>query len=146
MEIEHGRKGTPSRVGEAATFSGRAMLDPLLEDENGEVRVNSVMFSPGGRTFWHSHAGGQVLIVGSGHGMVETRDGERARLSPGDVVWAPPGEVHWHGAAPDSFVNHTAISLGDPSWGEAVDDERYRAAFGDHGAAAPHSNTVFDGE
>ena len=140
MEIEHGRKGTPSLVGAADTFSGRAMLDPLLEDGNGEVRINSVMFSPGGRTFWHSHAGGQVLIVVSGHGMVETRDGHRERLNPGDLVWAPPGEVHWHGAAPDSFINHTAISLGLTDWAEQVDDGHYEAAFGDH------PSTVFDGE
>ena len=80
MEIEHGRKGTPSQVGDASTFSGRAMLDPLLEDAGGAVRINSVLFSPGGRTFWHSHAGGQVLIVASGHGMVETREGDRERL------------------------------------------------------------------
>ena len=140
MEIEHGRKGTPSQVGDAGTFSGRAMLDPLLEDANGEVRINSVMFSPGGRTFWHSHAGGQVLIVGSGHGMVETRDGHRERLNPGDVVWAPPGEVHWHGAAPESFINHTAISLGSTDWVGQVDDDHSQAAFGDL------PGTVFDGE
>jgi len=140
VEIEHGRKGTPSRVGEADTFSGQAMLDPLLEDANGQVRINSVLFTPGGRTFWHSHAAGQVLIVGSGYGMVETRDGDRQRLNPGDVVWAPPGEVHWHGAGPDSFINHTAISLGATDWAEQVDDDHYQAAFGDH------LGTVFDAE
>jgi quercetin dioxygenase-like cupin family protein len=140
MEIEHGRMGTPSQAGDASAFSGQAMLDPLLADAAGQVRVNSVMFAPGGRTFWHSHEGGQVLIVGSGHGMVATRDGARERLNPGDVVWAPPGEAHWHGAAPDSFVNHTAISLGDTDWAEQVDDEEYRAAFGQH------LGTVFDGE
>jgi quercetin dioxygenase-like cupin family protein len=129
MKIEHGRQGEPSRVGEADTFSGRAMLDPLLEDGNGEVRINSVLFSPGGRTFWHSHAGGQVLIVASGHGMVENKDGDRELLNPGDVVWAPPGEVHWHGAAPDSFINHTAISLGTTDWADAVGDEHYGAVF-----------------
>jgi quercetin dioxygenase-like cupin family protein len=116
------------------------MLDPVLEDAGGAVRISSVLFSPRGRTFWHSHAGGQVLIVASGHGMVETRDGDRERLNPGDVVWAPPGETHWHGAAPDSFINHTAISLGAAQWGEEVDDEHYRAAFGNH------LGTVFDGE
>jgi quercetin dioxygenase-like cupin family protein len=131
MEIEHGRKGTPSRAGDAGAFSGQAMLDPLLEDGNGEVRVNSVLFQPGGRTFWHSHAGGQVLIVGSGNGMVETKDGDRQVLNPGDVVWAPPGEVHWHGAAPDSFINHTAISLGLTNWGEQVDDDHYDGVFKD---------------
>ena len=140
MEIEHGRKGAPSRVGEADTFSGRAMLDPLLEDANGEVRINSVMFAPGGRTFWHAHAGGQVLIVASGNGMVETKEGDRAPLNPGDVVWAPPGEVHWHGAAPDSFINHTAISLGTTLWAGEVDDEHYTSAY------EQHYSTVFDAE
>jgi quercetin dioxygenase-like cupin family protein len=129
MEIEHGRMGTPSRAGDEGTFSGKAMLDPLLEDGNGDVRVYSVMFQPGGRTFWHSHVNGQVLIVGSGHGMVENKDGHKELLNPGDVVWAPPGEVHWHGAAPDSFINHTAISLGLTTWHEEVDDAHYGEAF-----------------
>jgi quercetin dioxygenase-like cupin family protein len=129
MEIEHGRKGTPSRAGDEGTFSGKAMLDPLLEDGAGDVRVYSVMFQPGGRTFWHSHVNGQVLIVGSGHGMVENKDGHKELLNPGDVVWAPPGEVHWHGAAPDSFINHTAISLGLTTWHEEVDDAHYEDAF-----------------
>ena len=144
MEIEHGRKGTASRVGGADTFSGRAMLDPLLEDGNGEVRINSVLFSPGGRTFWHSHAGGQVLIVASGHGMVENKDGDRELLNPGDVVWAPPGEVHWHGAAPDSFINHTAISLGATHWAGPVDDAHYGAVF--EGKHDGPNDAVYDEE
>jgi quercetin dioxygenase-like cupin family protein len=143
MEIEHGRKGGASRVGGADTFSGQAMLDPLLEDGNGEVRINSVLFAPGGRTFWHSHAGGQVLIVASGHGLVETENGARAALNPGDVVWAPPGELHWHGAAPDSFINHTAISLGATHWGVQVDDAHYGAAF-DRGR--DKHGAVYDGQ
>jgi quercetin dioxygenase-like cupin family protein len=61
--------------------------------------------------------------------MVETRDGDRHMLHPGDVVWAPPGEEHWHGAAPDSSVAHTAISLGVTEWGEEVPADRYAAAF-----------------
>lgn len=132
MEYERGRKGIPSRSGDAGTFSGKAMLDPLLDDgEKGEVRVYSVMFEPGGRTFWHSHAGGQVLIVGSGRGMVENKDGDKRVLGPGDVVWAPPGEVHWHGAAPDSFINHTAVSLGTTNWHDEVDEGHYTGAFGE---------------
>jgi quercetin dioxygenase-like cupin family protein len=93
--------------------------------------VNSVFFEPGGRTFWHSHAGGQVLIVGTGSGMIETRDGDRYALHPGDIVWAAPGEEHWHGAAPDSFVAHTAISLGVTQWLEEVAGDRYENAFDD---------------
>ena len=43
--------------------------------------------------------------------------------------WAPPGEVHWHGAAPDAFLSHTAVSLGLTSWEEEVDEGHYRDAF-----------------
>lgn len=131
MEYVRGRKeGQPSRPGDTGTFTGRAMLDPLLDDgAKGEIRVNSVVFEPGGRTFWHSHPGGQVLLVGSGRGMVENRDGDRHVLHPGDVVWSPPGEEHWHGAAPDSFVAHTAVSLGVTEWREEVPADRYEAAF-----------------
>lgn len=133
MEYVHGRQdGKPSRSGDPGTFTGRAMLDAVLTDADGDaatVRVNSVVFEPGGRTYWHSHANGQVLVVGSGRGMVETRDGDRCALHPGDVVWAPPGEEHWHGAAPDSFVTHMAVSLGATEWLEEVPGDRYEAAF-----------------
>lgn len=105
------------------------MLDPLLDDgEAGKVRVNSVLFEPGARTYWHSHADGQLLLVASGRGVVETRDGDHRALRAGDSVWAPPGEEHWHGAAPDSFLVHTAVSLGATRWQEEVGDERYQAA------------------
>jgi len=130
MEYTSGRQdGQPSRAGEG-TFTGRAMLDPLLDDgDAGKVRVNTVIFEPGGRTYWHSHADGQALFVGGGRGMVETRDGDRHVLRAGDLVWAAPGEVHWHGAAPDSFLVHTAVSLGATQWHEEVTADRYEAAF-----------------
>ncbi len=132
MEYTRGRQdGQASRAGEG-TFSGRAMLDPLLDDgAAGKVRVNTVIFEPGARTYWHSHADGQALFVGGGRGMVETGDGKRHVLHAGDIVWAPPGEVHWHGAAPDSFLIHTAVSLGATEWYEEVPADRYQDSFED---------------
>jgi len=47
----------------------------------------------------------------------------------GDVVWIPPGEEHWHGAAPGSYMLHTAISLGDADWLEPVTDEEYEEGW-----------------
>jgi quercetin dioxygenase-like cupin family protein len=126
MEYARGRKGGQGSAYGTGTFTGDAMLDPVLAEPG--MRVNSVVFSPGGRTFWHSHAGGQVLMVSSGRGMVETRDGDRAVLEPGDAVWAPPGEVHWHGAAPGSFLAHTAISIGETTWEEEVTEDHYQSA------------------
>ena len=129
MEYVRGRKdGQPSGHG-TGTFTGRALLDPVL-DEPG-ARVNSVLFEPGARTYWHSHTGGQVLMATAGRGVVETRDGDLRVLQAGDVVWAPPGEVHWHGAGPGSFLAHTAISIGETVWAEEVTEEHYKTVTGD---------------
>src|ERR1700749_3680414 len=91
MEYEQGRKdGVPSNVGPKPTFPGHAMQDALLDDgEKGEVRVYSVGFEPGARTYWHAHASGQTLLISSGEGMVEARDGDKGVVRAGDVVRAP---------------------------------------------------------
>jgi quercetin dioxygenase-like cupin family protein len=131
MKHARGRSdGLPSQEG-TGTFTGRVLLDPVLSA--GNARINSVMFSPGGRTYWHSHDDGQVLIVGTGRGMVATRDGEQRVLAAGDTVYAPPGEEHWHGAAPDSFLLHTAVSLGTTRWLDEVTPDQYKAAWDERG-------------
>lgn len=118
-----------------STFTGAVWADPVLPTTDG-VTVNSVFFPPGGRTYWHSHASGQVLHVHAGSGLV-CADGEAPRrIRAGDVVWAPPGERHWHGAAPGSFLHHLAVSLGTTHWEREVTEAEYSAApdGGDHGA------------
>jgi quercetin dioxygenase-like cupin family protein len=75
-----------------------------------------VSFPAGARTHWHRHPDGQVLFVTDGTGRVGTRGGETAVLEPGDLVYAPPGEEHWHGAAEDGGVRHLALSFGDTEW------------------------------
>lgn len=81
-----------------------------------------VRFPAGARTHWHSHPGGQVLYVTDGTGRVGTRDGHVEQVASGDLVHAPPGEEHWHGAAEDGPVEHLALSFGDTAWAEPVDD------------------------
>jgi quercetin dioxygenase-like cupin family protein len=81
-----------------------------------------VSFPAGARTHWHSHPDGQVLFVTEGTGRVGTRDGTRADLQPGDLVYAPPGEEHWHGAAQQGSLRHLALSFGTTEWLEPVDD------------------------
>ncbi|WP_213451886.1 cupin domain-containing protein [Rhizomonospora bruguierae] len=118
MKIVHGRaEGIPSE--QRATVTGEAWFDPVLPATDGTT-IATVFFAPGARTYWHRHENGQVLQVLAGRGLICT-DGEQPRtISAGDTVWVPPGERHWHGAATDSFMTHTAISLGTTHWAEEV--------------------------
>jgi quercetin dioxygenase-like cupin family protein len=106
------------------TFTGPVYADALQDGTEGAA-VTSVFFAPGGRTFWHSHEHGQVLHVLEGRGMVATEGDSPQQIGPGDVVWAPPGEVHWHGGGPESMLLHLAVSLGRTSWHGPVSDADY---------------------
>jgi quercetin dioxygenase-like cupin family protein len=114
----------PTTKGPAEWFTGDVYFDVIARSQT--ARVNTVRFAPGARTAWHSHAQGQTLHVTDGVGLVQARGGEVVVIRPGDVIWTPPGEEHWHGAAPDSFMVHTAIWEGDETtWGDQVTDEEY---------------------
>jgi quercetin dioxygenase-like cupin family protein len=126
MKITPGREQAPSdRRG--PTFTGEVWADPVLMTGEG-VMVNAVFFPPAARTDWHRHEQGQVLLVREGRGWAQVRGGEGTELRPGDAVWFGAGEEHWHGAAPDSYLLHTAISLGDTEWLDPVTDEDYGVA------------------
>ena len=90
----------------------------------------SVTFEPGARTAWHTHPLGQTLIITAGLGWVQTEGGPIEEVRPGDVVWFPPGEKHWHGATPTTAMTHIAVqeSLNGKNvdWMEKVSDEQYR--------------------
>jgi quercetin dioxygenase-like cupin family protein len=118
--------GTSGRRTEhrSATFTGTVYADSLL-DGTDSAAVTSVFFAPGGRTFWHSHEHGQVLHVLEGAGLVATEGGAPHPIGPGDVVWAAPGEVHWHGGGLESMLLHVAVSLGRTSWLGPVSDADY---------------------
>jgi quercetin dioxygenase-like cupin family protein len=126
MHVAHGRAaGQPSEQ-RTATFTGTVHMDPVLAADG--VMVNNVVFTPGARTHWHRHPGGQLLVVTAGRGIVASRSGEVHMLAPGDVVWTEPGEEHWHGGCRDSLLVHTAVSHGTTQWHDAVADEDYDAA------------------
>ncbi|MCY1137216.1 cupin domain-containing protein [Actinoplanes sp. Pm04-4] len=101
------------------TVTGQVWFEPVLPATDGTTMAN-VTFSPGARTFWHSHEGGQVLQIVSGRGLICSDGGEPEEIRAGDVVWIPAGERHWHGAAADSPMTHLAISLGTTHWAEEV--------------------------
>jgi quercetin dioxygenase-like cupin family protein len=100
----------PSSKGPADWFTGTVRIDPQFQ-ANASARAEgaSVTFGPGARTAWHTHPLGQTLIVTAGGGRVQHEAGPIEELHPGDVVWFPPGEKHWHGATPTTAMTHIAI-------------------------------------
>ncbi len=126
MRIVHGSdRGEPSERREA-TFTGEVWADPLLPTTDGTT-IATVFFAPGARTYWHHHEHGQILQVLAGNGLVCADGGRPQRLRAGDTVLVPAGERHWHGAAPESFLTHTAISLGVTHWADEVTETDYAA-------------------
>ncbi len=119
----------PTARGPAETFTGEVWLDPITRGlPASQLNVAAVRFTPGARSAWHSHDGGQTLYVTEGRGLVQVRGEDAVELQAGDVVYAPDGEEHWHGATPDDFMTHLSITEGAPHWGEHVTDEEYAAA------------------
>src|SRR6476661_5527014 len=100
----------PSQAGPADWFTGRVRVDPLFgPPDPARVGGALVTFEPGARTAWHTHPLGQTLIVTAGCGWVQREDGPIEEIRPGDVVWFPPGEKHWHGATTTTGMSHIAI-------------------------------------
>src|SRR5215203_38972 len=124
----------PTTKGGADIFTGDAWIDVIVRGEPpSRVRVNVVRFAPGTRNAWHAHAVGQTVHVTDGVGRIQARDGEVQEIRPGDTVHTPPGEWHWHGAAPDSFMTHLAIWEApdegpESEFGDQVTDAEYLAS------------------
>nr|WP_295738917.1 cupin domain-containing protein [uncultured Acidocella sp.] len=127
MKIMRGRHEGAKSESRGATFTGQVWADPVMPTTD-KVTISNVFFTPGARTHWHTHEQGQILQVVSGRGFVCKEGEPRQEIRPGDSVWIPAGERHWHGAAPDSFMLHTAISLGKTDWENAVTDQDYEGA------------------
>ena len=120
----------PSNKGPADWFTGSVRIDPLFQTPApARVSCASVTFEPGARTAWHTHPLGQTLLVTSGCGWAQREGGPIEEIHPGDVVWFPPGEKHWHGATPKTALTHIAIQEGLEGkfveWMEKVSDEQY---------------------
>lgn len=134
MEIK--RAGSrPSGKGPADWFTGTVRIDPLFQpSEPARAGGAMVTFEPGARTAWHTHPLGQTLYVISGVGRIQTKGGPVREIRPGDVVWIPPGEKHWHGGAPTTGMTHIAMqeSLDGNyvTWMEQVTDAEYSAQAG----------------
>lgn len=130
MEIK--RSGSqPSGKGPAEYFTGQVRIDPLFNPPDpARIATAHVTFEPGARTAWHTHPLGQTLIVTAGCGWVQREGGPVEEIRAGDVVWFPPGEKHWHGAAAATAMSHIALQErldGETvKWLDHVTEEQYR--------------------
>ena len=142
------RAGTrPSAKGPEAWFTGTVRIDPVCNPFDAErVQGAQVTFEPGARTAWHTHPMGQTLVVTAGTGRVQFWGGPIQEIKPGDVVSIPPGQKHWHGAAPTTPMTHISVQEqldGKTSdWFEKVTDEQYGVvASAAVAAPAPNKNS-----
>jgi len=128
MDIQ--RVGTkPSGKGPADWFTGTVRIDPLFGPDPARVGGALVTFEPGARTAWHTHPLGQTLVVTAGCGWVQREGGSIEEIRPGDVIWFPAGEKHWHGATATTAMSHIAVQEklngSNVDWLEHVTDEQY---------------------
>jgi quercetin dioxygenase-like cupin family protein len=108
--------GVPGRI------QGKARLRLFdIPREETELTAMTVELKDGARTVWHSHPRGQILVAISGLGQIQAEGGEIIELRPADSIWAPPGERHWHGAAPGHDFAYTSIQPIDPATGTFAD-------------------------
>lgn len=112
-------------------FTGSVRLDPLFSQKENITKAAAakVTFEAGARTAWHTHPAGQTLLITSGLGWVQREGGSIEEVGPGDVIWFPPNEKHWHGASPNKAMSHIAIQEEKDGkvvdWLEKVSDKQY---------------------
>ena len=119
----------------SSNFTGDVWLNPVFGgDGTSQLTCGLVRFTPGARTNWHSHPLGQTLYVISGVGRFQTKGGPVQEIRPGDVIWIPPGEKHWHGGSPTNAMTHIAMQEAldgnHATWMEPVTDAEYSVKVG----------------
>lgn len=122
--IRNSRKEGSTTVKNAPTFTGDVYLDMIHADDN--IAMANVTFTPCARSYWHTHEKGQVLRVTMGSGWICDKGGKPQRIDTGDLIYAPPGTTHWHGAGKGCAMTHLAIGIGETKWLGEVTDEEYK--------------------
>lgn len=116
----------------AKYFIGKSYLAPITTNKDLNVPISNVTFEPGCRNNWHSHTGGQILIVVGGEGLYQEKGKPARHLKVGDVVEIAPNVEHWHGATANSWFSHLAIACNpqtnENNWLEPVNDADYKLA------------------
>jgi len=103
-----------------ANFTGVVTPHPA-----SDIRTLRYEFAPGARTNWHSHTGGQVILIEQGRMRAQESGKPIMEFAQGSTVRTEPGVVHWHGAVPGEALRQVALSFGATNWMEKVTDEEY---------------------
>lgn len=110
-------------------FVGNAWLQQMiLPDSLNPTQVGSVTFEPGARTNWHSHPGGQILLITGGTGYYQEKGSPKRIIKKGDIMKCPLNVPHWHGASKNDELIQIAITNmqnGPTEWMESVSEEEY---------------------
>ncbi len=113
----------------AKNFIGQAYIAPITSNKELNVPMSNVTFEPSCRNNWHYHKKGQILVASAGIGYYQEKGKPARRLYPGDIVEIAPDVIHWHGAAPDSWFAHIAVSCNPQTnqvvWLDPVEDNEY---------------------
>ena len=99
-------------AGQPATFNPKNFTGKVTPHVINDLRMTRYTFDPGARTNWHSHEGGQVIIIEQGRMRAQERGGvvRRSSVRARRIVVAP-GTTHWHGALPGGPLTQVALSL-----------------------------------
>ena len=132
-ELRHGdqakRRSTLCQRPGGLVYRHGASRSPIQPAEPARVSGALVTFEPGARTAWHTHPLGQTLMISAGCGLVQRDGGPIEEVRPGDVVWFPAGEKHWHGATATTAMSYIAVQEKldgkNVDWMEKVSDEQY---------------------
>jgi 4-carboxymuconolactone decarboxylase len=138
--------------GEAAppvNHTGTVWLNEVSEaDETFNYNVAVATFAPGASLNWHTHPGGQILMITQGRGYYQERGKPVQTVRQGDVIRCLPGVDHWHGATPSDTFAYIGITMNNPKgrtiWLEKLSDDDYARAASSSGASA--NNTAADEE
>jgi quercetin dioxygenase-like cupin family protein len=131
----HPAGSRPTRRAPKEYFTGTVWQDPIIVTQApARLVVNRVSFEPGARTNWHTHPLGQTLYVIAGVGRFQTNGEAIKEIRPGDVIWIPAGEKHWHGGSPTTGMTHLAMQEAldgnTATWMEPVTDAEYSEKVG----------------
>lgn len=110
--------------------TGNVWLHELVTADNIlDCHVSVATFDADARLDWHTHPGGQILLITEGTGYYQEKGKPKQIVSKGSVIKCLPGVEHWHGASPESGFSYIAVNTnnekGKTIWGQKVSDEQY---------------------